>query len=149
MPRRASFLVHFSCLLRHSSILPYLYSCLLMTCSPLFADPWGKDADLADFQTICRRPASPSLQKCPTPLFGRFAETMISFHQDIISPADGPRSHFIPSSSQYTLDAMRKYGFFQGFAMGCDRLMRENKDSWVYRVALDSAGCPIKYDPVP
>jgi putative component of membrane protein insertase Oxa1/YidC/SpoIIIJ protein YidD len=74
---------------------------------------------------------------------------MIGFHQRVISPADGPRSHFIPSSSQYTLNAMRKYGFFQGVAMGCDRLMRENKDPWIYRLTLDQEGKLIKYDPVP
>lgn len=109
------------------------------------ADPWGKDADLA------ARPCEiSSLQeKCSTPLLGKFAEVMISFHQNVISPADGPRSHFIPSSSQYTLNAMRKYGFFRGFCMGCDRLMRENKDPWVYRLTLDGAGDIIKYDPVP
>jgi len=112
---------------------------------PLLADPWGKDADLACRQTI----ASSRPSKCPTPFLGRFAETMIAFHQNVISPADGPRSHFIPSSSQYTLDAMRKYGFFQGVMMGCDRLMRENKDPWVYRWTRNGAGTLIKYDPVP
>jgi len=50
----------------------------------------------------------------------------------VISPADGPRSHFYPSSSQYTKDAMDKYGFFAGFLMGCDRLMRENNEEWIY-----------------
>jgi putative component of membrane protein insertase Oxa1/YidC/SpoIIIJ protein YidD len=74
---------------------------------------------------------------------------MIRFHQEIISPCDGPRSHYIPSSSQYTLEAMRRYGYFTGLAMGCDRLMRENKEEWVYRVTMDPAGAPIKYDPVP
>lgn len=111
----------------------------------LSADPWGKDADL-----IKNQAAGLCLQKrCNTPLLGTFAEVMISFHQNVISPADGPRSNFIPSSSQYTLDAMRKYGFFKGFTMGCDRLMRENKDPWVYSLTLDGAGHLIKYDPVP
>jgi len=111
----------------------------------LLADPWGKDAD------IVKQPVSYCCQpkNCKTPVFGKFAEAMIRFHQEVISPADGPRSHFIPSSSQYTLDAMRKYGFIQGFGMGCDRLMRENKDPWVYRITLDGAGHTIKYDPVP
>ncbi|HEV8051490.1 MAG TPA: membrane protein insertion efficiency factor YidD [Parachlamydiaceae bacterium] len=110
----------------------------------LQADPWGKDADLVkrSVDTKCCK------KQCATPLFGKFAEVMIGFHQDVISPADGPRSNFIPSSSQYTLDAMRKYGFFRGFTMGCDRLMRENKDPWVYQYTLDGAGDPIKYDPV-
>lgn len=111
----------------------------------LTADPWGKDADLVKGRTI-----APCCEKqCNTPVLGTFAEIMISFHQNVISPADGPRSNFIPSSSQYTLDAMRKYGFFKGFTMGCDRLMRENKDPWVYHMTLDGAGKLIKYDPVP
>lgn len=117
---------------------------LFLTTHHITAEPWGKDADLASY-----RPSSSSPSSCPTPFLGKFAEVMIGFHQDVISPADGPRSNFIPSSSQYTLDAMRKYGFFQGFIMGCDRLMRENKDPWVYRLTLDGAGTPIKYNPVP
>lgn len=121
-----------------------IISCL--ACHSLAADPWGKDADLArrQVETSCY-----SEKKCSTPIFGKFAEVMISFHQNVISPADGPRSNFIPSSSQYTLDAMRKYGFFKGFCMGCDRLMRENKDPWIYPLTLDGAGHAIKYDPVP
>lgn len=117
---------------------------LLLASASLSADPWGKDSDLASLPNSCY-----AFQECTTPCLGRFAEVMIGFHQNVISPADGPRSHFIPSSSQYTLNAMRKYGFFQGFAMGCDRLMRENKDPWVYRVVRDGAGVPMKYDPVP
>ena len=110
----------------------------------LWSNPWGKDADLVRSHT-----EKCSIDKCSTPVLGQFSEIMIVFHQNVISPADGPRSHFIPSSSQYTLDAMRKYGFFQGFAMGCDRLMRENKDPWIYPIVYDGAGDPIKYDPVP
>lgn len=111
----------------------------------LQADPWGKDADLA----VRCQPNPCQQQRCATPLLGAFAETMIRFHQEVISPADGPRSHFVPSSSQYTLDAMRKYGFFNGFWMGCDRLMRENDDPWVYQWTRDGGGKLIKYDPVP
>ncbi len=108
-------------------------------------EPWGKDAALA-----CQGSSKKnSTEACQTPIFGAFAETMIRFHQDVVSPADGPRSHFIPSSSQYTLNAMRKYGFCQGVAMGCDRLMRENEDHWVYRWTRDGGGKLIKYDPVP
>jgi uncharacterized protein len=110
----------------------------------LHSDPWGKDSDL-----VCCKRSSKRVTKCSTPMLGKFAETMIRFHQEVISPADGPRSHFIPSSSQYTLNAMRKYGFFKGFTMGCDRLMRENNDAWVYRVTRNGSGMLMKYDPVP
>jgi len=123
----------------------YLVYGFLILVNTLYADPWGKDADL-----VKKSPIVPCEESsCSTPIFGNFAEVMISFHQEVISPADGPRSHFIPSSSQYTLDAMREYGFFQGVVMGCDRLMRENDDAWVYRWTRDGAGKLIKYDPVP
>lgn len=109
----------------------------------VFSNPWGKDADLA-MRTV---------QTCPPPehpsLLARLGVKAIRFHQEVISPADGPRSHFIPSSSQYTLEAMKKYGFFQGYAMGCDRLMREDSEEWVYRTTYDAGGRKMKWDPVP
>lgn len=108
------------------------------------ADPWGKDADL------CKQPSlKPLARTCQTPLLGGVGEAVIHFHQTVISPADGPRSHFIPSSSQYMLDAMRSYGFFRGFSMGCDRLMRENNEPWVYRTIINGNGDTLKWDPVP
>ncbi|MCB1113650.1 MAG: membrane protein insertion efficiency factor YidD, partial [Chlamydiia bacterium] len=55
---------------------------------------------------------------------------------------------FFPSSSQYTLEAMRKHGFYKGFLMGCDRLQRENNQDWVYRKGVDGRGVEIKLDPV-
>lgn len=119
----------------------FLLFTLLILCS-LEANPWGKDADLVSLPS-CPKISSPS---SPLTCWGIKA---IHFHQAIISPADGPRSHYIPSSSQYTLEAMRKYGFFQGFTMGCDRLMRENEEEWVYRQTRDPAGRIIKWDPVP
>jgi putative component of membrane protein insertase Oxa1/YidC/SpoIIIJ protein YidD len=124
------------------NILRCLASLLFYTGS-LFAEaPWGKDADLC-------RTAKPSPHTEHTSTFlSRMGESAIRFHQEVISPADGPRSHYIPSSSQYTMDAMRKYGFFNGFTMGCDRLMRENGEEWVYRKTVDGIGRPMKWDPV-
>lgn len=108
----------------------------------LNSQPWGKDADLA---MPVKKQESPCINDS---IFSKLGQTAIRFHQVVISPADGPRSHFIPSSSQYTLDAMKKYGFFEGVARGCDRLMRENNDPWCYRTVLDPQGHPIKWDPV-
>lgn len=127
-----------------NGFLSFFWKSLLIFPFLLNADPWGKDADLA-------KQTSPTSTQCicvsnsPITSWGIRA---IRFHQEVISPADGPRSHFIPSSSQYALDAMKKYGFFQGFTMGCDRLMRENEDEWVYRKCME-AGTPMKWDPVP
>lgn len=122
-----------------------LFFLLIMYQSPLRADPWGKDADLVckNQKNLCAKTS------CETPILGFLGEKLIAFHQNVISPADGPRSNFRPSSSQYMLDAMRMYGFFRGFSMGCDRLMRENADPWVYRTTLNEAGERMKYDPVP
>jgi len=118
----------------------------MITCASLYSDPWGRDADLVNKPSWRYEKISGS---CPTPVLGQFGEVMIRFHQEVISPADGPRSHFYPSSSQYTKEAMRKYGFFQGFIMGCDRLMRENPEDWVYETTTLPGGITLKYDPVP
>jgi hypothetical protein len=118
---------------------------LLLTSSLAAENPWGVDADLAEHKPQYRE----INEDCPTPILGTLAEGLIKFHQDVISPADGPRSHYIPSSSQYTLLAMRKYGFYRGFMMGCDRLMRENNETWVYRTTIDGADNLIKWDPLP
>jgi hypothetical protein len=115
---------------------------LCLICIRVQADPWGKDADLV-------RPLGRQTNPCTPSLLTRLGIRAIRFHQEVISPADGPRSNYIPSSSQYTLEAMRKYGFFKGFTMGCDRLMRENEEEWVYRTTCDGAGQKMKWDPVP
>ena len=101
----------------------------LLFAIPGYHQPWGKNADLH----------SPSHHQ-QTPLFlsplAEAMEKIIWFHQNIISPVDGPRSHYKPSSSAYMLQAIRKHGFFKGYLMGCDRLLRENSDPWVYRTTL-------------
>lgn len=112
--------------------------CLFFT--TLSATPWGTDSQL-----VLPLPSSPPPSQNLIQTFGR---ACIQFHQDVISPADGPRSHFIPSSSQYTKDAISKHGFLKGFLMGCDRLQRENKEPWVYRKTQDANGYEMKWDPV-
>lgn len=103
-----------------------------------FQEPWGKDAEL-----LHTAPPAPIRQ----PHLGtRIADRIIRFHQEVISPVDGPRSHFRPTSSRYMQLAMQRYGFVKGFLMGCDRLLRENEETWVYRtVQID--GRTFKYDP--
>lgn len=104
--------------------------------------PWGKD----------RKLARPFNQQTAAKKSGSFLESagssLIWFHKNVISPADGPRSHHKPNSSQYTLDAIKKYGFLHGVLMGCDRLMRENSDPWIYPTVEDEEGISFKWDPV-
>lgn len=118
-----------------------LLFCLLF--SPLFASqedtPWGKDADLIKEKKI--------VAKSSNSLAG--ADTLITFHQKVLSPADGPRSHYYPSSSEYMRKAMQKHGCLTGFFLGCDRLMRENNDPWLYPLLVTKNGDYLRYDPVP
>jgi putative component of membrane protein insertase Oxa1/YidC/SpoIIIJ protein YidD len=121
-----------------------IFVALISLCSHVDADPWGKDADLCyktEFYDISSAP-------CHTSPLKQIGISLIRFHQDVISPCDGPRSHFLPSSSQYTLEAIRKYGFFCGVAKGCDRLMRENNGEWVYKTTIHVNGKKMKLDPV-
>ncbi|HEY4254963.1 MAG TPA: membrane protein insertion efficiency factor YidD [Chlamydiales bacterium] len=114
-------------------LLPYA-----LFARPLFQEPWGTDHDLkvpAPQETPAKRSIGVIL-----------ADLLISFHQQVLSPVDGPRSHYRPSSSQYMREAMHNYGFLQGFFMGCDRLLRENDEPWVYRT-LEINGQTFKYDP--
>ena len=109
-----------------------------MLANPLSAeDPWGKGGKLV---------SEPYTKPAKHKTF--LGENLIWFHKQVVSPADGPRSHHKPNSSQYTIDAMRKYGFFQGYLMGCDRLMRENEDPWIYKTIKDERGETFKWDPV-
>lgn len=104
-----------------------------------FVEPWGKDSQLV-----------PSKSFPPTPkkngLATKCAEQIILFHQNVISPISGPRSNFRPTSSRYMQNAMKRHGFIKGFVMGCDRLIRENKEEWVYRtITIDNT--VYKWDP--
>lgn len=116
--------------------------CLCLTSAlqayPGFYEPWGKDSGL--------RSPPPQTEKAAPSIATRIADQVIRFHQEVISPVDGPRSHFRPSSSRYMQLAMYRYGFVKGFIMGCDRLLRENDEKWVYRTIEDD-GKIFKYDP--
>ena len=125
----------------HFRLLLLLLAPLALMASSGYHEPWGKDADL--------RYSEQSLETTlpDKPSWGVFlANQVILFHQRVISPVDGPRSHYRPSSSQYMQQAMEKYGFVKGFIMGCDRLLRENKDPWLYR-SVEYEGKLYKYDP--
>ena len=62
---------------------------------------------------------------------------MIAFYQRRISPLFPARCRYYPTCSQYTYEAIEKYGFFIGTGLGILRLLRCNQ--------LFRGG----YDPVP
>jgi uncharacterized protein len=111
---------------------------LLMPCS-LFClgeyEPWGKDSDLG-----VKKIEEPSSSVS----FGE--DSIIGFHHNVLSKASGPRCRFTPSCSQYMLLSIRKYGALKGFLKGCDRLMRDNSEPWLYDVALSEDGELLKVD---
>jgi len=120
--------------------LVFLAACALspLSARPVFQEPWGRDSDLK----VPPKDA-PAPQKS---IATRIADAVIRFHQEVISPVDGPRSSFRPTSSRYMQLAMQRYGFIKGFLMGCDRLLRENDEEWVYPI-IQVDGKPFKYDP--
>lgn len=48
----------------------------------------------------------------------------IRFYQNAISPALPPSCRYQPTCSQYTLTAIKKYGFIRGSWMGLRRILR-------------------------
>ena len=62
---------------------------------------------------------------------------LIKFYQLTISQVTPSSCRFQPTCSQYTYEAIEKYGFFHGIFIGLKRIMRCNP--------LNEGG----YDPVP
>lgn len=117
--------------------------CTLSLCAGAFSEePWGKDSDLVAFDAKLAAKKKPR-PKDPLTLFGK---AMVRFHQKVLHPIQGERSNFRPTSSHYTLQAIRAHGFFKGFMMGCDRLMRENEDPWIYETRIEGKR-KWKWDP--
>ena len=106
---------------------------------PGYFEPWGKDSDLKHQTDTKETVKTPSIA-------AKVASAIIRFHQEVISPVDGPRSHYRPTSSRYMQLAIQRYGFLKGYIMGCDRLLRENNEEWVYRT-IEIDGQIYKYDP--
>jgi putative membrane protein insertion efficiency factor len=49
---------------------------------------------------------------------------LITLYQATISPLLGPSCRYMPSCSQYTLEAVEKYGSLRGLWMGARRIGR-------------------------
>jgi putative component of membrane protein insertase Oxa1/YidC/SpoIIIJ protein YidD len=128
--------MHFRLLAYTLSLIP---ACLFA--KPGYHEPWGKDSAVKLQNNDCSKHS-----KAKASVAVAVADQIIKFHQQVISPVDGPRSHYRPTSSRYMQLAMQRHGFIKGFVMGCDRLLRENKDPWVYR-SIEIDGELFKYDP--
>ena len=59
-------------------------------------------------------------------MFKKAAMGIIRFYQNYLSPLSGPKCRYYPTCSHYTLEAIDRYGFFLGGAMGTLRILRCN-----------------------
>ena len=67
----------------------------------------------------------------------KFFIFLIRIYQNSISPLLGKNCRFVPTCSQYTIEAIQEYGSVKGILMGVKRIIRCNP--------LSKGG----YDPVP
>jgi putative component of membrane protein insertase Oxa1/YidC/SpoIIIJ protein YidD len=72
----------------------------------------------------------------------------IKFYRNYISGADGNRCPMYPSCSQYCMDAFKKHGFFLGWIMCSDRLMRCGRDETKLSPHVLIHGETLSFDPV-
>lgn len=56
------------------------------------------------------------------------ADAIIEWYRDVISPADGDRCPMVPSCSHYAQEAFSRHGWFLGWILTSERLMRCGHD---------------------
>ena len=54
----------------------------------------------------------------------RFALVLIKIYQNTLSRVNAPACRFVPSCSQYTYEAITRYGIFKGVGLGMWRLLK-------------------------
>lgn len=51
---------------------------------------------------------------------------LVKFYRKNISPLTGPNCRYAPTCSEYSLQALEKYGFFKGLYLSVFRILRCN-----------------------
>lgn len=51
---------------------------------------------------------------------------LVKFYQNNISPLLGPHCRYLPTCSQYSVEAFEKYGFIKGLYLSIKRILRCN-----------------------
>ena len=57
-------------------------------------------------------------------IFQKMGVSLIGFYQKRISPFKPKSCRFYPTCSEYTKQAIKKYGFFNGVVLGAKRLVK-------------------------
>ncbi len=73
---------------------------------------------------------------------------IVQFYREHISNIDGDRCQMHPSCSQYTANVFSKHGFFIGWMMVSDRLMRCGRDEIDISPKIQKQGRIYTLDPV-
>jgi hypothetical protein len=73
---------------------------------------------------------------------------LMGLYRDSVSRVDGDRCPSIPSCSSYSVQAMKKHGFFLGWMMTVDRLIHEGKEETKVSPVVYSEGKWKIFDPV-
>ena len=76
------------------------------------------------------------------------ARALIHFYGKYISRVDGNRCPMHPSCSQYASQAIERHGFFKGWIMTCDRLLRCGRDEIKHSPQVWKNGCKHTLDPI-
>jgi putative component of membrane protein insertase Oxa1/YidC/SpoIIIJ protein YidD len=73
---------------------------------------------------------------------------LITFYQKVISPIDGDRCPMEPSCSLYLNQAIKKHGYFLGWIMGMDRIVRCGRSEVNVSLPIWKNGIKHTHDPV-
>ena len=56
-------------------------------------------------------------------IFTHLLIKLIKIYKYIISPLIGPSCRYLPSCSEYSIEALKTYGFIKGFSLSVKRIM--------------------------
>ena len=76
----------------------------------------------------------------------RFLHYLIRFYQIVISPLLGPRCRYLPTCSQYAIEAIREHGAVRGSVFASKRLCRCHPWGGSGYDPVPKAVQPIRFD---
>lgn len=103
----------------------------------------GEDGMRPPWESRMERPAVEAEQHPEI----RAAVGLLRFFQRVVSPVDGARCNLYPSCSEFSRQAIRRYGLLAGFALTAGRLMRDNASAPRNYRAILLDGRVVLYDP--
>ncbi len=115
---------------------------LMISISPGWCDdsfvPWH-------FSAAAGKEPSPGQEMSPG---AKLLTVAVNFYRETVSRVDGERCRMYPSCSAYSLDVIRKHGFFLGYMMTADRLIHESNEMDQAPKIILKNGKQRYYDPV-